>query len=200
VISLAALTRLIDHWFPEGDLASVCRYDEIALAIDSEALRTIKAHLDIARDSSRRQLEIEFQASFVAVIDQVRSGIDIGIAYALEGRQLGMPLFRVVTYEIIYGSRKQPLPGDSRIRGRLNERHAKKTAFCSVAGKQKLSLILFEKSAKALSLSEELCIGTGLSAVGLESKRQKIESSLGSCSFGFSDLIRRLRNQSSRCA
>src|SRR5208282_954478 len=72
----AAFGWLIDHWLLEADVSAICRHDQIAVAVNSETTRACKAHLNMTRCGTRRQLKIELQASFIAVINQVRSRVN----------------------------------------------------------------------------------------------------------------------------
>jgi len=45
----ASSGRLINDWFLEGDMPSVCRHDEIAVAVDPKISRAVKMQLNTAR-------------------------------------------------------------------------------------------------------------------------------------------------------
>jgi cytidylate kinase len=103
-VFLAAFGWLIDHWLLKADVSVLRRYDQIAFAINSETSLSLEAHLNLTRVSSWRHPEIELQASFVAVINQVRSWINTCITQAFKGWQPGMPLFTIISDEVIHRS------------------------------------------------------------------------------------------------
>src|SRR5436309_2886807 len=96
----AAVDLLISHGPVLADIAGGRVEDQVAVSVERHALRSLHCQPDAARVGSRRHVEVIFQLSVSAVVEQVDAGVHPAAAHPSEAVQAAPPAAGVITDEI----------------------------------------------------------------------------------------------------
>src|SRR6202521_5556833 len=119
LLSVAFL--LIDAWSVETHVALVCREKQVTgINVGGSAF---EAQRNLARLSARRNPEIVFELSLIAVINEIDAGINCLILHAGKLRYVMMPFGRIVPNEVIALPQQRRSARNARQRVRSVEPH-----------------------------------------------------------------------------
>jgi hypothetical protein len=90
-----------------------------------DLVRALELQRDGAGVRARRDAEVVFELSLVAVIDNVHALVDLRVAHARVGLDVRAPLRRVVADEVVCPALKLARPFGARAVVRAHEPHAK---------------------------------------------------------------------------
>src|ERR1700674_710749 len=97
LLSVASL--LIDAWSVETHVALVCREKQVTgINVGGSAF---EAQRNLARLSARRNPEIVFELSLIAVVNQVNARVNRFILHAAKLRNVMTPFGRIVPNEVV---------------------------------------------------------------------------------------------------
>ncbi len=179
----AVVRRLVDDGALHTHLSAADREDEApVLLIQLRALRAVELNLDAARVCSRCDVEIVFELSLVAVIDEVDARVDAGVMHLAIHGDARAPVGRVVADEVVQTARHLFAPLDLRLGARARQTHPQdavallpltvRTLLPAAATQRQHGLVRREEHDVAVAAREEPHARVGLPAVGLELERQ----------------------------